>query len=43
MKDLEVMKLETVYDLVTIISRIVIALTIIPLGIDEWKSLIERK
>lgn len=43
MKDLEVMKLETVYDLVMILSRIVIALTIIPLCIDEWKSFIERK
>lgn len=37
------MKLEIVYDLTMIICRIVIVLTIIPLGIDEWKSILERK
>lgn len=37
------MKLEIVYDITMILCRIVLMLTIIPLGIDEWKSIIERK
>lgn len=35
--------METVYDIVMILSRIVITFVIIPLGIDEWKGIIERK
>ena len=35
--------LEIVYDISMILCRIVLVLTIIPLGIDEWKSFIERK